>query len=324
MTVSVRERALPDAVEAGIAGFSVASARRARSVLRTLSEGFPGDAGQGGVWCASGLTGDGFPLELAFTTADGALRWTFDPGVVARGPKRRLETTMAGLRHLGWTMDPDLMDCALRLQEGRTEGFGGYVGGRHDNAGDRFKLYVEMPDGPVAEVAVSLLGLPRPRLPGAPARTRMLGLGPGAGCAEVYFRAEAPTQSLPRLLEPAGEPDAAQRMIALIEEAWGHRLRDRLPGGSVGVSYARAGQGTPTIVTLFLFARALWGGDARIRARMLERLAAHGVSTVPYEVATRPLSIAHTAQTRHGMIGITLSPGRVDWSTGLRPVTMPC
>lgn len=324
MTVSVCERALPAAVEAGLAGFPAARAGRVRTALRTLSEGFPGDAGQGGAWRSSRLTGDGFPLELAFTTADGALRWTFDPGVVARGPKRRLETAMAGLRRLGWSMDPDLVGCALRLQEGRSGGFGGYVGGRHADAGDRFKLYVEMPDGPTAEVALSLLGLPRPRLPGAPARTRMLGLGPGAGRAEIYYRAEAPTQSLPRLLEPAGEPDAAQRMSALIEEAWGHRLRDRLPGGSVGVSYATAGPGTPTIVTLFLFARALWGGDARIRVRMLERLAAHGVSPVPYEIATRPLSNAHTAQTRHGMIGITLSPGRVDWSTGLRPVAMPC
>jgi hypothetical protein len=307
---------LSDTITAGVAGFPRAEADRAVEALRRLASP--------GVGCGrSGLTGDGFPLELAFTTADPALRWTFDLGPDGASPADRLDVALAGLARLGAPLEAGVAEIATGLQAERDDGFGGWVAGRHNAAGDRFKLYIDLPDGPAAEAALRALDLPRPRLAGPAPRTRMLGLGPGRDRAEVYFRVAATRHDLPRLLDPAGRTDEARPLVEFLADTWGHTIRDRLPGGQVGVSYARVGGGPP-IFTLFLFARTLWGGDARIRARMLERLAAAGAPVGPYAVASAPVAERRSARTRHGLVGLTLAPGCIEWSVGLRPVVAPC
>jgi hypothetical protein len=316
VSLDLPDSVLPEAAAAGLGGLPEAEADRALAALRLL-------AALGTAWCGSGLTGDGFPLELGFTTADPALRWTFDPAPPGLPPAARLDVALAGLSRVGAPLEPRLARLARRLQAGREQGFGAWLGGRHDAEGDRYKLYVELADGPGAEAALRAFGMPRPQLARATPRTRMLGLGPGPDRAEVYFRVEANRHDLPRLLDPAGRADDAGPLAALLEEAWGHAIRDRLPGGQVGVSYARSGSARPA-VTLFFFARTLWGGDARIRERMLARLAEAGAPAGPYAAASTPVADRRSAQTRHGLVGITLAPGAVAWSVGLRPVSPPC
>jgi hypothetical protein len=315
MSLDLPVAALPEAVAAGLAGFPPAEAGRALAALAVLAAPLI-DADAARAWRSSRLTGDGFPLELGFTTADAGLRWTFDPAAPGLPPAARLEAALAGLARLGQP-DPEVARLARRLQPD-AKAFGGWIGGR---SGDRFKLYVDMPDGPAAAAALDAVGIARPRLQAVP-RTRMLGLGPGAR-TEAYFRAEATRHCLPRVLEPAGLAAEADRIAALVEEAWGNRIRDRLPGGSVGISYARAPGDALPVVTIFFFARALWGGDARIRERMLARLAAAGTPSGPYAAASRPVAGRRRAATRHGLVGITVLPGSAHWSVGLRPVAGP-
>lgn len=307
--MTVLAAALPEAVAAGLAGYPPALAARAGAAIGVAAEAL-------GRWEGSGLTGDGFPLELGFTTADPALRWTFDP--VPPGAARPVEAALAALVRLGQTPGSCVGAIARRLEAASAVSFA-WIGGRHDAAGDRYKLYVPLPKGPEAEAALAALALPRPRLPDPPAVPRMLAFGPGPERVEVYWRAAAPVWMLPRLLEPAGVADRATALAATLEDAWGHRLRDRLPGGDVGISYARCVDGPPS-ATLFLIARTLWGGDGRIRARMLERLTAAGAPVAGYETVTRPLAGARTAETRHGMVGIGIGQSGFHWSIGVRPV----
>ncbi len=314
--------AMPPEIAAGLAGQPPSLASRALAALELMARERQAQVDPLAAWTGSGLTGDGFPLELAFSTADAALRWTFDPVPAGRSPREGRATVLRALARVGAPLAPELAALAFAAQGDEPVRFAGWIGGRHDAGGDRFKLYADLPDA-AAAAPLAALGLPRPRLPGPPARARMLGLGP-AGRSEVYFHAEAPATSLPRLLEPAGRQEDAPCLLALIEDAWGRSIRDRLPGGTIGISYARATPQHEPVATIFLFARALWGGDGRIRSRMLERLARAGVAAAPYAVASEPLAAANSAQTRHGMVGITVLPDAEHWSVGLRPAPGPC
>jgi hypothetical protein len=94
---------------------------------------------------------------------------------------------------------------------------------------------------------------------------------------------------------------------------------ERIPGGSVGFSYAVA-PGEPTAFTLFLFTRLLWGGDGRIRQRFYERLQSVGLDPSPYWQVTAPLAERDIYQTYHGLLGFTLATlAPIQLSLGVRP-----
>lgn len=316
MTLATPPRLLPQDLRLGLSGYPAAMRDAAEAALRALGGAALDDPG---LWAASGLTGDGFPFELSFTTADDDLRWTFDPAALRPLPGRR-RAVLAALRRAGWRCEPGLWRLAQRGAGAAS--FGAWAGGRHGRAGTTaLKLYLDWRDGPAARAAVAEMGLPRPaHLPAL--SVPMLGLGPGPDRREVYYRAEPPPEALANLLAPAGLEARAGELRGLIEESWGHRLRDRFPGGRIGISYARGAEGAVS-VTLFLFARSLWGGDARIRERMLRLLDGAGRATRPYAVATRALVLRDRAETRHGIVALTPAGGQVVWGVGLRPAGRP-
>ncbi|KAB0535250.1 hypothetical protein, partial [Pseudomonas chlororaphis] len=47
------------------------------------------------------LTMSGFPVEIAFSTADDALRYTFDPALPGSDPRGRVDTALGQLAALG-------------------------------------------------------------------------------------------------------------------------------------------------------------------------------------------------------------------------------
>lgn len=313
MTSTIAKSRLPDAISSALCGFPAPLSEAAETAIgRAIGSAM--DAPE--YWWSSGLTGDGFPFELSFTTSDDDLRWTLD--VSAHLPEgQRLGAARVALERLDADPGPDaLATLAPCLSEGA---FGAWIGGRHGRDGDRYKLYLDWQDGASARSALDRLGLPRPAF--LPRLTvPMIGLGPGAQRFEVYYRAEPPPEALVNILAPADLGHRASELKSLIEETWGHRLRDRFPGGRVGISYAVDRPGARPHVTLFFFARSLWGGDARIRDRMLAKLAASGRDSRAYEAATRPLKKRNTAKTRHGLIAVSVGDSGFSWGIGLRPV----
>lgn len=308
--------ALPQAVRLGLVGF----ARPARMAAEAaLCEAAGAAIDDPALWRSSELTGDGFPVELSFTTADDALRWTFDPAAHLPVGHRR-PATMAALRRLGGSFDSATLGAAL--EGAGAQRFGAWLGGRHNLEADAYKLYLEWGEGPDAKAALSALGLPAPE-GAADLTTQMLGLGPGATRCEVYHRLEPRPEELARLLAPVGLESRADELRDAIEASYGHPLRGRLPGGRIGVSYVVEDGCPAPIVTLYFFARILWGGDARIRARMIDLLEAAGRDAGPYAAASRALSRRNVAETRHGLVGLTLSENGLAWSVGVRPTVRP-
>src|SRR5262249_41263513 len=139
-----------------------------------------------------------------------------------------------------------------------------WVGARFgaDPSRDRLKLYVEiapgvkLTDGPgFGDLAVE---------------ARIDAVEPASGRRERYYRGRGvKPHHLARLLDGVGLRDRFGELRECLEHAYGRPIDRSLPGGSAGWSIARA-PGQPPALTVFLFARALWGGDLRIVARANE------------------------------------------------------
>jgi hypothetical protein len=303
-------------------------ALRAALALARLLEGAYAAGETPAAWSHSRLTGGGYPVEFTYTTADRSLRYTVDPAPPGSPLAGRLISTAALLEQLGSPpLEPHLLELLSDCQGNGDLDYGAWLGGRHGPSGDRYKLYAELPPAGadcLAELIHTVMVSP-PRLPDRQIQLRMLGCEPAANRIELYYRVDRlEIDHLPHLLKPAGLTERAGELLAWIEAAYGHPLRGKLPGGSVGFSYALSYPAeqpqVPGAFTVFLFARALWGGDARIRLRFADHARSMGREARGYLLATAPLASRDVYQTYHGLLGISLSQdASLHLSLGVRP-----
>lgn len=313
-----------------------AAAGRVSTALRVLLRRAYASGGPQ-AWGFSRLTGDGFPLEFAFTTTDTHLRYTADPGGFGQSASGNLDDAVGLLAELGQPPpDPQVLAYMAASQQTAADlSYGVWVGGRHlvGQAGnrpapeDRFKLYAEVPESSLeSHLPFITTYLPFPsRLIGRPVQLRMVGLEPATGRLEFYFRMRhLEAGALPLLLQPTGLHSRAGELADFIERAYEHPLSERIPGGSVGFSYGLI-PGRETIVfTLFLFSRLLWGGDARIRPRFFERMRQAGQDPTAYWRFSAPLAERDVCRTYHGLMGLAMAPhAPIHLTLGVRPPPSP-
>jgi hypothetical protein len=194
--------------------------------------------------------------------------------------------------------------------------FGAWVGCRVGPEDVAYKLYAEIPPGapPTRLIDRPITLSDRSVIP------RMVAYSPATLAYESYLRVPSlEPRHLPTLLAPAMQQAGASRLVEVVEDAYGHRIRGRLPGPSVGVSYLTRG-GAP-IVTLHLYARAIWGSDARIRAGFERMAAGLGWDPSTYLAVTAPIASREDWRTYHGILSITLDPAHdLSLGIGVRPV----
>jgi len=282
-------------------------------------------------WHFSTLTGDGFPIELAFTTADTHLRYTVDPAVPGLPASQRLENAARLLVLLdqpveaGWLEELSVLHRTSPPGEVR---YGAWIGARHSmaDASDQFKLYAEVPASSESLVQERLAARIKvqPRLPDHKMQLRMLGVESGTGRVELYYRVNnLLSVLLSHLLRPAGLHLRTTELLEFVERVYGYSLHGpdaRIPGGSVGFSYAVSPGSSQVAFTLFIFARLLWGGDAHIRKRFCQLLDANALDPSPYWSVTAGLANTDVYQTYHGLVGFAVLPDRpIALSLGVRP-----
>jgi hypothetical protein len=252
-------------------------------------------------WQASPLTGDGYPIEFAFSTADDDIRQTIAPWP-DEPPHERLALAAS------MTESRIDLEALRRLQTGPLR-YGVWVSGRHDGHRDRTKLYVEIASGAVPA-----------GFSDQPAQARIEAVEPATGRTERYFRAER--LQLHHLGQLLAEVDAHDRYTELrdaIESAAGRSIDAGLPGGSAGWSVARGPRRPPTL-TVFVFAGALWGGDGAIRSGLLAFAAARGLDLGAYAEVSARLADRTGRATSHGLVGFVVAPGApIHFTVGLRP-----
>jgi hypothetical protein len=272
-------------------------------------------------WRAGVLTGDGYPAEFTFTSADDDIRCTVEPwpDVAADGRlTRALALASAPDAKLNGQPNTELDDELRALQpRGARLMFGAWVGARFgaDPARDRCKVYVEIAPG--AEPTGG------PGFGDLACEARIEAVEPASGRRERYYRGrDVKPHHLARLLDGAGLGDRLGELRECVEHAYGRPIDGALPGGAAGWSIARA-PGQAPVLTVFLFARALWGGDARIVKRADEFCAWSGRALIGYAAAVAGLPPSAGACTWHGMVGFTVAPGQpVHLALGLRPATV--
>ena len=288
-----------DAPRAGIAARAICAALAARL------------AGGGDPWGGSRLTGDGFPLEIAFSTADDRIRATVEPGARTLPAAARLEVVATILEGLGEPVPRPVLDGLLAMQAAGPLAYGAWLGLRAGAQGVAGQAYVEVPRGAPLRARSLPLG-------SREVTPRMIAYTPSSASFEAYVRVRAlEPGELPAVLAPIGGEARVPSLLEFIEEAHGYRIRERFPG-PVGVSY---GWPSSERVTLHFYARAMWGPDAAIRRGFCRVARGLGWDDATYLRATAPIAERNDWKTFHGLLAVTLDAGgAVSLGIGVRPV----
>jgi hypothetical protein len=310
------ETGVPRAIGQALAAFPAGLARRAAGSIRMVLGGRLA-SGRAGAWRASRLTGDGFPFELGFCTGDDRLRFTVEPDDGGLDPRTRLDVAAELAEAVDQApVPPRVLDDFRAIQAGASLAYGAWIGCRVGAERTAVKLYAEVPPGG-KHASLGALG---PALTDRIVVPRMLAYSPATLAFEAYFRVSSlEPRHLPAVLAPAGMEAHASWLADLVQDTYGHAVRGRLPGPSVGVSYI-AGPARARC-TLHFYARALWGSDARIRRGWSRLARGLGWDDQAYLRVTRPLAARESWRTFHGLVGISLEePPRIAVSIGVRPV----
>jgi hypothetical protein len=263
-------------------------------------------------WRSSRLTMPGSPIEFAFSSCDHALRYCVEVADPRDLTTYRLHQACAALDRLSAPcIDRVVLKQMERLQAGGTLGWGAWVGGRHSERADRYKLYVEVPRERAdeahrwSETIVGAHALPRSQ----GCHVGLIGYDLHAGRVEFYYRAKdlLPT-TVPLLLDRAQMQARTSEVMDLLWRLYRFSRADRLPARDVGFSYSISLDGGPVTFSMYFFCLSLFGGDGNARNRVLRLAATNNWQLPAYEAFSEPLAAAKGVPTRHGLLGVVLRP----------------
>lgn len=293
----------------------------AAEALGLLLDGFCRSSCPEVAWQSSRLTGDGFPVEVAFTEADASFRYTVEVAGPETDTRARLSRAERLLERLGSPLPEEWSARLRRMQEEGQLCWGVWMGGRHSAEGARFKLYAEVPEGSREAwfLVADRLGTAPLLLRGGLA-PRFIGVEPATGRIEVYFRVpRLEVWEVERLLGRAGLAKRWPDLRELVERAFERSLGETVPGRFGGFSFSSPPEGPPAF-TLFLACVVAFGGDGTTRRRLLELTGERGRRLGAYARVSEPLADRTGPRTAHLFVGFTVAAqGPAILSVGLRP-----
>lgn len=286
-----------------VAPVAAASARAALDTVlaRIVASTWPEVA-----WTASGLTDDGFPVEFAWSSGDVAVRWTAE----VAGPETPEADRLAIAAGLVDRLAPGGRSAIEQAVAGAPLHFGAWLGGRHNGAETRYKLYVERPriDPADASVLDSLeIALSR-RI-----EWRLLGQVGHGGSVEYYGRFARPgLPDLRRGLEWAGIAGFAGLATAV-----GALNPAEAPFGRHGGISVTLASDTPTALCWFALPHAIARTTAGVAAAVFAATKVCGGDPM---LLTALLGDPCDPLGRIGMTGIGSMQGGSTWvQAGWRP-----
>lgn len=275
-------------------------------------------------WSFSQLTGDKFPLEFSFSSADSAIRYVTEVSGPELAETQRLACVERHLERLGTHQLPRSVSTSLhKIQQSGPLFYGAWLSGRHSADKNSYKLYAEVPEGESAEADafVRMLLGDMPILSGRRLELCMIGYESGTTRSELYFRADGlQPREVHMLLHRFNIMAREEELFRLIESAYGRSVRRVLPATRMGFSVSVPMRGEPVIFSLYTFARSIFGSDGNIRRGMLALGERQGWNLHSYEKLSEPVANRTSWSTRHGGIAFVVPPeGPLIVHIGLRP-----
>jgi hypothetical protein len=305
-----------ESVWQALAADAPTEAARARPVLDDVLRTTHASSWPEVAWCSSTLTPDGAPVEFVWRPGVRGVFWAAE----VAGPETRDELRFPlAIDRLGaWGPAPrrQLSTAIARLQHRRVLRFGAWIGGRHVDARDSYKVYAEVP--PDADWLCTLgswLGNE-----GALARCRealalrCVGIEPGSDRVELYLRPTDPRHerfwAVLSALSLEDEGTVLLATLAQLAARPGAACANLQPWG-LGLRYG-AGHRLDA-VSLFATAPSLARNEARLRRawRALAQGDRSNLAQLWVESGTLRAVIA----------GVTVRPGaqRAEVQLGLAP-----
>ncbi len=273
-------------------------------------------------WCFSRLTGDGFPVEFTASSSDDELRYTAEVAGPEVPESDRLALAQQVLDRLGAPALPDEIRSRLEiLQASGTLQYGTWLGVRHAQNTDRYKLYCEVPQlrNAAGDREVQAFMNQIPRLLDCPMTLQMIGYDLSQSRLEFYLRTNGlEVWELEWLLREL-KTDRSTELITLLEDLC-DRSVSSLIGGSIGLSVSVSLKQEPSVLALFAPARQWLGRDGEIRSRLLNFTEPSALKT--YATLSQPLAHQTDWNTHHGMLSVVVPPiGPLTLHIGLRPLS---
>lgn len=301
---------------------SSASAIRAEAALEVLLSGVSASPWPEVAWAFSHLTGDGFPLEFTFSSADGAIRYTTEVAGAEVNETEKLKLA----EQLMAQLDQHYSNCfsALfdRIQSAGQLAYGAWISGRHSEQSDRYKLYVEVPQAGAFEampLIEQFLG-PAP-LCNRAIELRLIGYEPSSSRLEFYFRVNGlDLWEITQLLRRGGLAAKENELLALLEQCFAYPIHYALPSTKLGFSFSVSQIGEPVVFSLFSPARSVFGSDRTIRRSLRAIAEQKAWNLEPYFALSEPITERTGWNTQHGAVSFVVAPqGSPALYIGLRP-----
>ncbi len=266
---------------------------------------------------ASLLTPSGYPLEFTFRSGSSDLAYTAEPGL----PQAACVAKWRFARKLDEKLDLQLHPLLPTLAAQPAQRFGCWLGVRHCQASQRFKVYQEV----VPQTVPWVLHYLRCAVPGlgsvAELSPSLLGVVPGSdGATEYYCQVEHPGPAVLHKLYAAADigrllPCVIDYLAYLAAEP-----REKLFGRlRIGISYSLANGRAPH-VTLFAHASQLFADNRQARLRWLGLVRQLGGQAALYDKLTSSFEESDFSDVVHGLVGVAINEmGQIECSLGLRP-----
>jgi hypothetical protein len=298
---------------------------RARPVLEQLLRRAVPAPESAGSWALSHLNSSGFPLEFTFVAGENGVRYTAELDVPGWQPARRLEQAVACLEEREAAVPRALRIRLAAAQQGGPLKFGAWIGGRHDESGDRAKLYAEVAsDSPAAQALVAEQLGDEALLVDRRYELRMVGYEPATARLELYFRGfHLQPYHLRLLLARAGMDGEQEQLLEAIASCFPYQSR-RVPGDEwalrkAGFSYSLGGESRAPVFSFFLPARKLFGSDASSRQGLLALAERYGWELGAYQEVSAPLAEATHTFHHHGIVSFLVAGAHHSLYAGLAP-----
>lgn len=264
-------------------------------------------------WSFSSLNQDGCPIEFAFSSCDNSLRYTTE----VAGPELDNHERLAAARELIRKLQPkpafsEEFARWTSMQSGAPLRWGGWLGVREDAAGQRLKLYVEIP-----QEAVQKSSLVKPLVPES--ELLMTGYDLSGGRSEYYFRQPELSDSQAAAFQSRmANTEQGRALLNAFADLCAMPIAAVLRWVPFGYSLTCVPQCDEPMCTLFVRSRTL-GKLARTRKQFIAReQSSKGQS--PYQVLLG--EAADWELPDHGMLSLTAHNDKIEMRVSLSAVAL--